>query len=399
VYVVPAARLLNRGLDVQLVTLSAIGEWVRPQLRRRWKTLKQSAGTLLKGRIHRLPSPPSRWRRAWDEAPLLTRWLRRSYGRQRRVILHCGSSQATTLALQARESLPNLKIIYHAWGPEAAEYLFGRSSDGDTAAQVEAARLDSLQRRAMNEADAIISISHEMTRWAISQYGADAKKIIEVPCFVDTERFASDERKHADVRAELGLRDEFTVIYVGSMFQWQFPDGCFDVLKAILVHHPEARFLAVTTSPNAMRARLRQHGFPDDKAIVISVPYQDVPKYVAAADLAILGRNIGEPPSIVNRISSPVKFGEYLACGVPVILSEGIGDFSRYVEEHELGQVIPYGTDAAGIERLMGSFLHRYEEHWGMQQRNCRRFARKYLSSDVYLPLLCALYERLGQDK
>lgn len=398
VYLVPAASLIHSGFDVKVLTLSAIGEWLRPPLRRRWKSLEQSAGLRLKGRIHRIPSPPSRWRRAWNEAPLLTRWLRRSYGRQRRVILHCGSSQATVLALKARESLPNLKIVYQVWGPEAAEYLFGKSSRDNTAIQLEAARLDGFQQHAMKEADAIISISHEMTRWAIAEYGADRNKILEVPCFVDTERFAYDERLRRAVRAELKLGDRFTVIYAGSMFHWQFPDGCFDVLKAIFTDIPEARFLAVTTSPNRMSARLHRHGFTEDKAIVISVPYQDVPRYLAAADLAILGRNLGEQPSVVNRVSSPVKFSEYLACGVPVILSEGIGDFSRYVEEHNLGQVIPHGADAPRIECLTRFFLQRWEKQWDLLRRNSRHFACEHLSSIVHIPRLSSLYERLGFD-
>jgi glycosyltransferase involved in cell wall biosynthesis len=395
VYLVPALKLIDLGFEVKVLTLSAIGEWLRLPLRRRWKSLAHSTDPKLEGRIHRIPSPPSRWRRAWNEAPLLTRWLRWSYGRQQRVILHCGSSQATALALKAREYLPNLKIVYQIWGPEAAEYLFGKSRIGDV--QVEAARLDALQRYAMKEADAIISISHEMTRWAIAEYGADKNKIMEVPCFVDTERFAYNERQRTAVRAELGLGDRFTVVYVGSMFRWQFPDGCFAVLKAIFTEIPGARFVAVTTSPNAMRARLNQSHFSKD-AIVISVPYQDVPRYLTAADLAILGRNIGEEASVVNRISSPVKFGEYLACGLPVILSEGIGDFSRYVEESDLGQVIPHGATASQIERLTRCFLHRYETQRDSLRRNCRRFARVHLSSEICIPRLAALYKWLGRE-
>lgn len=402
VYLVPAARLVDAGLDVKLLTFSAVGEWLRPELKHRWKSLKLSAGELLEKKIYRIPSPPARWRSAWKEDLLFRFWLRRLYGRKRNVILHCGSSQAAVLAVRARESLPNLKVIYQVWGPEAAEYLhtrsIGRSGKIASSVEAEAARLEVLQRLAMREADAIICISHEMTRWAIAEYGADPVKILEVPCFVDTRRFAPvDTETRIAVRSQLGVGDRFMVVYTGSMFSWQFPERCFDLLNAIRFEiAPGALFVALTTSPGTMRSQLERHGFDKDSARIVSVAYEDVPRYVAAADLAVLGRNLGEAPSLVNRISSPVKFGEYLSCGVPVILSEGVGDYSRYVGENDLGLVIPYLADEVQVGQMLGRFFERYRNDWDALRQNARCFAEQHLSADIHVPRLQWLYDSLG---
>ncbi|HXP48650.1 MAG TPA: hypothetical protein VN922_01785, partial [Bacteroidia bacterium] len=38
--------------------------------------------------------------------------------------------------------------------------------------------------------------------------------------------------------------------------------------------------------------------------------------------------------------SSPVKFAEYLAVGLPVIISENIGDYSAFVSEKNCGSLV-----------------------------------------------------------
>ncbi len=42
----------------------------------------------------------------------------------------------------------------------------------------------------------------------------------------------------------------------------------------------------------------------------------------------------------INNVASPLKFAEYLAAGLPVLISEGVGDFSRLVIEKNVGVVI-----------------------------------------------------------
>ena len=54
------------------------------------------------------------------------------------------------------------------------------------------------------------------------------------------------------------------------------------------------------------------------------------------ADVAMLIRK----DKTVNRVASPTKFGEYLLCGLPVIISPNVGESSSIIEEHRLGIVL-----------------------------------------------------------
>jgi hypothetical protein len=42
----------------------------------------------------------------------------------------------------------------------------------------------------------------------------------------------------------------------------------------------------------------------------------------------------------VNEVASPVKFGEYLASGLPVVMSAGIGDYSELVRRKKVGVIL-----------------------------------------------------------
>ena len=61
---------------------------------------------------------------------------------------------------------------------------------------------------------------------------------------------------------------------------------------------------------------------------------------------------------IVNNVASPVKIGEYLACGLPVLLTRGIGDYSRTIPQAGLGLLLE--EDGRDIERIQ-DFLKKQD--------------------------------------
>ena len=73
---------------------------------------------------------------------------------------------------------------------------------------------------------------------------------------------------------------------------------------------------------------------------------------LSAADFGLLLRE----NNIVNNVASPTKFAEYLMAGLPVIISNGIGDFSYFVRFKNVGICIDSHIDK-GIELLDKKFL------------------------------------------
>ena len=62
----------------------------------------------------------------------------------------------------------------------------------------------------------------------------------------------------------------------------------------------------------------------------------EVPKYLLAADYGLLIRE----NTVTNQVASPVKFAEYLACGLPVIISRNLGDYSEFVTKNNCGYLL-----------------------------------------------------------
>ena len=75
-----------------------------------------------------------------------------------------------------------------------------------------------------------------------------------------------------------------------------------------------------------------KHQFPN-QVVCQKLKVSDVPKYLVSADYGLLLREA----TITNQVASPVKFAEYIACGLKVIVSNHLGDYSEYVKTFENG--------------------------------------------------------------
>lgn len=54
----------------------------------------------------------------------------------------------------------------------------------------------------------------------------------------------------------------------------------------------------------------------------------------------------------VNRVSSPIKYLEYLSCGIIPIMSNCIGDYSKYTEENNIGVSLKNGSELDAFKMI-----------------------------------------------
>lgn len=400
VYINPAEQLGKLGINSRIVVMSSAGEFIKPKLRRRWNEFAAEIRQKVPGGVTRLPSPPAALRNLPTDPMVLRAWAALEFRRRRPDIIHCGASQAACLALDLRRRYPAIRVVYHSWGPEAPEYLYSHGNTDDARARAEARRfaerLDAAQARAMQESDAVICISRPMIRWAKERYGIDDSRILLVPCFVDVEHFAHQAKARDAVRRQLGFGDELVVAYCGSMISWQLSAKSLEALAVVRRLRPDTRFLGLTMHQSTLRRLLREVGFPEARATLLTVPHWEVPRYLAAADLGMIGRSLMQGPDVVNEISSPIKFGEYLACGTPVLMSEGIGDFSDLARNEGVGAVLPFHATAGQAETVIEDFVAQYEADLEKIRAHCQRIAWRELDIRQHIEELAALYNRFA---
>ena len=130
-----------------------------------------------------------------------------------------------------------------------------------------------------------------------------------------------------------------------------------------------------------------------DNFSVRAVASADVASYLAAADvgLAFIKR-------CVSKIaSSPTKNGEYLACGLPLVINAGVGDSDLLINEWKAGVLIEdFGEeDYAKAAREIGLILDEPRVRESAREVAERMFNLETVAGERY----ASLYERVfSQD-
>ena len=160
-----------------------------------------------------------------------------------------------------------------------------------------------------------------------------------------------DERERRSRREQLGLgQEELLLVYSGSLgAQYCLPE-MLDILRKVQEQRA-ARLMILTGFPEYLQGTGLLDGL-----LVVNLAVEAVPRYLGAADVALAIRN----PSPSMQAVAPVKLGEYLLCGLPVVASAGIGDTEEILRGQEACLLLPdhrpstLGSAAGWVCRVAG---------------------------------------------
>ena len=221
------------------------------------------------------------------------------------------------------------------------------------------------ERRLPEQADAVTTISRRLEDDTLA-WGIDGRKVLFLPSGADVERIQVRSREEARRRlraaarrAGVRLRDVRRRAGAGPA-----PAG------------RAAREGGAAGRP--LRLRRPSRPVPFGRAGVLEtgpVPPDEVQWWVAAADVALLPYL----DSDFNRARWPIKLGEYIAAGRPVVACD-IGELGRVVAEHDLGLLArPDMSDFADrvLELLRDPVLAQAHRRAGAsRRRRALRLAR-----------------------
>ncbi len=204
------------------------------------------------------------------------------------------------------------------------------------------------EKEFLRHSDAVISLTHagkkEIHKWNIP----DLPEITVIPCCVDTDLFdpavIEGERQIA-LKKAVGIPDDVMVLgYVGSLGTWYLLPEMLSFFKVWLEIHPQSIFFFVTTEPPEMIiADAGKQGVPADRIHIVSAGRTEMPYYISLMDYGLFFLK----QAFSKKASSPVKQGELMAMGVPVICNAGVGDSDRIVQQYRAGVLVDqYHQDA-----------------------------------------------------
>ena len=158
---------------------------------------------------------------------------------------------------------------------------------------------------------------------------ADAEKIVVVPNGRDERSYVRDEEARAAIRGILGASaDAPVLISVGSQGPQYLTDQQVRLIQAVFERRDDARAVLLTAANELVFDALQRHGVDQSRVRIQRVPASEVPRWLSASDVGIALRR----GSFSQQAVSPLKVGEYLLTGVPVVATLGVGDLDRILQ-------------------------------------------------------------------
>jgi len=250
-------------------------------------------------------------------------------------MVHARAHIPATIALGLKRRF-GTKMIFDLRGLMAEEYVDAEHwREGGLPYRLTKAA----ERRILASTDGIVTLTERI--WPIIRewQGLRGRAVHHevIPCCVDLSLFKFSDAERERRRKELGLGDQFTVVYSGSLDGWYLTEEMVDFFATLLKGNRKAHLLWLTNgSPDRVRELMRSRSVETNNFSVLSVAPAEVPSYLAAADagLSFIKRCISK------IASSPTKNGEYLACGLPLVINAGVGDSDALIDDWNAGVLI-----------------------------------------------------------
>ncbi len=288
-------------------------------------------------------------------------------------VIHARASIPVLMAYPAAR-LTGRKLIYDRRGTMVGDFVDDVNVSNVFSIGLMARIVDNLDLFLVRHSDAVIVLSRrakEMLEWHNGRQH-DVSRIMTVPCCADVAAIKATDRS---TRPEV-LNGRFTLCYLGSLGTCYLLDEMIAFFKRLKLANGKALFLIIShTERSFIEERLRKEELKEGTDyIIINLNSRDVAGWLRYCDASIMFIK----PVECKIGSSPTKFGESLAAGVPVVINNGIGDTEEFIKDYRTGVIVnsfndeEYDTSVAALTGLL-------EDKAGLAQR-CVQVADTYFS-------------------
>ena len=214
------------------------------------------------------------------------------------------------------------------------------------------------------------------------------KKVEIIPCCVDLDRFKIIARDNDADR--IGDKKGLKFMYLGKIGPLYFIDEMIDCFNILREDFPDSRIMFATQEkPQNILGICFNKGL-DAKYVDIRKPdFSEIPNLIADSDCGIFFINPKK-----KFASFPIKLGEFLSCGIPVLINSGIGDTQELVEKYRVGVVVK-GFSRDFYKNASLQFRELIAGSEDLSDR-CRMAAQRELSLEMGVDRYAKIYKLLG---
>lgn len=299
--------------------------------------------------------------------------------------------RSTLPALMVLRSLGRIKapVVFDADGLPLDERV---DFDGASASGMAHRILRDIESEMVRRAGSVLTRSRRAADILLARAGAGTAmdKFHIVGNGRDAERFSpgTDASRRAS-RHALGLDNSAPLlVYAGSIGEQYCLSEMLCLFEAVRRRQPEARFLILTGSPGFAQTALATRPDLSPATVIMTASPDDVPRYLACADLGLALRR----PSFSMQAVAPIKIGEYLLCGLPLVATRGIGETGSI--DQRIGFLVEK-MDAEELDSAAEWFCRSVLQDRDGFSRRCRLMGCESFSleacTDAYFAALHAL--------
>lgn len=241
-----------------------------------------------------------------------------------------------------------------------------------------------LEKLAARNAERLVCVSKGLGLWIEEECRRHDYELI--PCCSPSPPAYPSQGDRVRLRGQFQFSEaDLILCYNGGADAWQKIDVILGLFASLAEMNSRFKFVVLTNQVDIMRAEIEKAGLPPDRVLVLSCTNSEVFEIMPMCDAGVILRD----DILLNNVASPIKVGEYLACGLPVILSEGIGDYSTTLPAAGVGLLLE-NNDIVRNAGKVEKFLTSLEGH--KVRSNCLEFHRSHLHWSAYEARFLNLY-------
>jgi len=177
----------------------------------------------------------------------------------------------------------------------------------------------------------------------LENLGVPAEKIRLLPLGVDMTTFSPDPDRRAEVRADLGVGDDFLFVTAGNLEPTKDIEVLIDALNRIIDAHANTTLFIVGDGEieytDSLRTRVASAGLGSHVRFIKAVPREKLAALYNAADVGVWPGKLGM--AIIEAIGT----------GLPIIVCDSPA--TSFLTKRDNGRSFPRGDDEALADRVI----------------------------------------------
>tara|TARA_Y100000591_G_C21808329_1_gene686323 strand:- start:36 stop:1253 length:1218 start_codon:yes stop_codon:yes gene_type:complete len=281
-------------------------------------------------------------------------------------LIYCHGTNESYLGLQLRTKSKKVIADLHGAAPEEFIYRTKKGKDNLLFKHLEKREL-----YVIKNVSKLVTVSKMMIDHIEKKFSFIPNNIKVIPCLTVKPKYFKTRKI---IREELELKNKIAFVYCGSYRTYQLIDKTLELYSSINKKIPNTKLFIFTNNQDEIKREIELINLPIENYRLMSLERTEVDTYLNAMDFSLLLRD----NSILNIVSSPTKFPEYLINGLPVITTDYVGDYSEQVRKHKLGYVL---SDYLCDNNLI-DFIIKTNANKRIVNQKCKNFANSTLIWD-----------------